>query len=342
MPQRIAKAKRNDAVRCKAKAMPGAVRAEQRQSVARHRKGKTTSRGRGLSKTRTNNNMPQRAEGRTGKQMKNLCITKTSDITKVGKTMLVYGESGTGKSTLLGTLPGRTLVLDVEGGLTVLRDKDVDRVAIPETLDNLKDVFDALVTSDIDYDNICLDSGTELEKFMLIRLAANSKNDGMPSLHDYGVVSFKMRDYMRKLRDLRERGVNVIVTCLEMPLELEQDDNTIRTRLYPMLARKLAPEVCGLFDIVARLEISQKPGKEGTRYLRMDGTEKIIAKNRYANGSLCAADLTHLFSAIDHNEPTVKQSPSPSKSGDGETKESKETESNETKTTKAGRGKRGE
>jgi phage nucleotide-binding protein len=275
--------------------------------------------------------------------MDNLSISKTSDISKVGKTMLVYGESGTGKSTLLGTLPGKTLILDVEGGLTVLRDKDVDRVAIPETLENLKAVFDALVSSDnIDYDNICLDSGTELEKFMLIRLAANSKNDGMPSLHDYGVVSFKMRDYMRKLRDLRERGINVIVTCLEMPLELEQDDSTIRTRLYPMLARKLAPEICGLFDIVARLEISAKPGHEGTRFLRMDGNEKMIAKNRYGNGGFAAADLTVLFKAVDDNEPAMPTKAKPKTEVKPEP-EQEQGEQAETKTTaKAGRGKRGE
>jgi phage nucleotide-binding protein len=275
--------------------------------------------------------------------MDNLSISKTSDISKVGKTMLVYGESGTGKSTLLGTLPGKTLILDVEGGLTVLRDKHVDRVAIPETLENLKAVFDALVSSDnIDYDNICLDSGTELEKFMLIRLAANSKNDGMPSLHDYGVVSFKMRDYMRKLRDLRERGINVIVTCLEMPLELEQDDSTIRTRLYPMLARKLAPEICGLFDIVARLEISAKPGHEGTRFLRMDGNEKMIAKNRYGNGGFAAADLTVLFKAVDDNEPAMPTKAKPKTEVKPEP-EQEQGEQAETKTTaKAGRGKRGE
>lgn len=270
--------------------------------------------------------------------MDGITISKTSDISEVGKTILVYGESGTGKSTLLGTLPGKTLVLDVEGGLTVLRGKDVDRVAIPETLENLKAVFDALVSSDdIDYDNICLDSGTELEKFMLIRLAANSKNDGMPSLHDYGVVSFKMRDYMRKLRDLRERGVNVIITCLEMPLELEQDDGVVRTRLYPMLARKLAPEICGLFDVVARLEISQKPGKEGTRYLRMDGSEKLIAKNRYGNGGFAKADLSLLFKAIDDGQPTIKQA---AKQAEPETTQGGDDE--QPKAATAGRGKRGE
>lgn len=241
--------------------------------------------------------------------MKGLTVQKTTEAAAVGKTILVYGESGAGKSTLLGTLPGRTLVLDVEGGLTVLRKAErVDRIRIPESLENLKEVFAGITGGAADpaafpWANICLDSASELEKFMLIRLAAVSKNDGMPSLHDYGVTSFRMRDYMRQLRDLRERGLNVIVTCLEMPLELEQSDNSIRTRLYPMLARKLAPEICGLFDIVARLEISQKPGAEGRRFLRMDGNEQIVAKNRYGNGGFADAHLGRVFAAIDGGLP---------------------------------------
>jgi phage nucleotide-binding protein len=230
----------------------------------------------------------------------NLKFENIGTETGVGKTILVYGESGVGKSTLLGTLPGKTLILDVEGGLKVIRGReDVYRVKIPETLENLKSVFDALCGSEnIDFANVCLDSATELEKFMLIRLAGDSKS-GMPSLQDYGTCSFRMREYMRKLRDLREKGVNVIVTCLEMPLELEQSDNTIRTRLYPMLARKLAPEICGLFDIVARLEVSTKAGHEGLRFLRLDGTENVIGKNRYGGGPAAAADFSALFDAID-------------------------------------------
>lgn len=224
---------------------------------------------------------------------------------KMGKTVLVYGESGAGKTTLIGTLPqDETLLIDVEGGTVVLHDSAIDCIKIRDDLSNLKDAFDGLVTHHQQvkgYKNIALDSATELEKFMLIRLAENSSN-GMPTLHDYGVVSFKMRDYMRRMRDLRELGINVIVTALETPLDLEQSDETIRTRIYPMLARKLAPEICGLFDIVAHIEISSKTQHEGERFLRLDGNERIIAKNRYGKDKFCIADLPALFKLADGEE----------------------------------------
>ena len=113
-----------------------------------------------------------------------------------------------------------------------------------------------------------------------------SSIEGIEPSHDMGAIAQK-------------RGVNVIVTALEMPLELESNDDAIRTRLYPMFGRKLAPEVCGLFDVVARVEVSTKPGHEGERFLRMDGDDRIMAKNRYGTGKFATADLGALFSAIE-------------------------------------------
>ena len=232
---------------------------------------------------------------------------------KTGITLLVFGESGAGKTTLFGTLPANELLLlEAEGGTAPLEGKNIDCVKIREDLENLKDTFDSLVLPSTlkGYKHVGLDSSTELERFMQIRLASKSSNDGMPSLHDYGVVSFKMRDYMRRLRDLRDQGINVIVTALESPLELEQTDDTTRTRLYPMLARKLAPEVCGLFDVVAHMEISAKPGHEGERFLRLDGTEKIVAKNRWDRNHVMrfsVADLSVLFAKITELRAAIEE-----------------------------------
>jgi phage nucleotide-binding protein len=223
-------------------------------------------------------------------------IESTKDNGERGQLYLVYGEAGVGKTSLAKTLDN-PIVIDVEGGVVVLKHDDIAVVRIREDLSNMRDVFDNLDGLD-GYGAIILDSLSELEKFMLIALGKRGKNDGVPSLHDYGVVQYSVRDYLRRLRALAERGVDVIVTALEMPLELEQGDGIIRTRLYPLLMKKLAPEICGLFDVVAHMEVSAKPDHEGERFLRLQPTPDIMAKNRYTDDKFWTANLGEFITKV--------------------------------------------
>jgi phage nucleotide-binding protein len=225
-------------------------------------------------------------------------ITKAKDIKKAGATIFLFGESGTGKTSALKTLPGKTLIFDIEGGTSVLRGSDVDIVTIPHSLTGFKEAIDEICLMEkLPYDNVCLDSLTEVQTCMLVAMANASKTQS-PTLQDYGIVQFKIRDYCRRLRDLREKGVNVVITALQVALEIEQNEDVTRTCLYPLLMKKLSPEVCGLFDVVAHMEVSSKKETLGKRYFRLDGNESVMAKNRLAKvGDLpyCEADFKKLL-----------------------------------------------
>ena len=131
-------------------------------------------------------------------------ITKAKDIKKAGATIFLFGESGTGKTSALKTLPGKTLIFDIEGGTSVLRGSDVDIVSIPHSLAGFKEAIDEICLMEkLPYDNVCLDSLTEVQTCMLVAMANASKTQS-PTLQDYGIVQFKIRDYCRRLRDLRE------------------------------------------------------------------------------------------------------------------------------------------
>lgn len=227
-------------------------------------------------------------------------ITQTDNVASQGITMLVYGESGVGKTTLLGTLPEKdTLIIDVEGGIASLRKKSIAVVKVNSNLDNLSAIFEELHKTE--YKNICFDSVSELDKHMLMAIGKTGKNSNVPEMQHYLIVQYKLRDYLRELRDLRDSGKNVFITALEMPLELERVDGSRYTKLYPMISKRIAPEICGLYDIVARMEISSTEGEEGNRYLRIQPTPEIVAKNRFDDSgkvNTINADLTALIGKI--------------------------------------------
>lgn len=224
-------------------------------------------------------------------------ITKADDIKVMpGISALIYAAAGIGKTTLLGTLPGRTLVIDIESGTRVLiGKKNIDIIHVPQDLTGLKETFDWLRSAEAKaYQFVCLDSATELEKYMLIRLADRAGKNTIPSLKDYGEAQHKMREYLRTIRDLTVNGQHVIINALEMQSDAT-DGTTQKSRLMPMMMNKLAPEICGLTDIVGRMEISSREESAGERFIRLEATEIITAKDRAFGRKYCKATGTDLF-----------------------------------------------
>ena len=59
-------------------------------------------------------------------------IKSTKDIVgKDGVKILIHANSGTGKTSQLGTIDGKVLILSAESGLLVLKDKNLDVIDIP-------------------------------------------------------------------------------------------------------------------------------------------------------------------------------------------------------------------
>jgi len=210
-------------------------------------------------------------------------VKKTNNMKATGITMLVYGKPGTGKTTLAGTLPPEeTLLINIEGGTGVLSDKPIDMVEIDKNLGNLELILEQL-DAGTKYKHIFFDSATELEMAMLVYLGSQGKLHGVPEMQHYQRVQFGIRRILRRLRDLKDRGINVIVTAHEMDIDTQLENGQTITKTIPALSKRVVFEVCGLFDIVAHLEISSKEGHEGERGLRLDPTPEIEAKNRYAH-----------------------------------------------------------
>ena len=99
-------------------------------------------------------------------------IINAKDIKHQHLTVLIYGTPGMGKTTLLGNLKGRTLIVDADKGTSVLTGcENVDVLRLSKNADELRQVINELKAK-CDYANVCIDSLSELEGSMLSELGA--------------------------------------------------------------------------------------------------------------------------------------------------------------------------
>lgn len=208
-------------------------------------------------------------------------ITKAKDIKPENLSVLIYGAPGMGKTTLLGNQRGRTLIIDADKGTSVLAgNENVDIVRISENVGEIPGIIKEL-QSKYEYDNVCLDSLSELERAMLAYFGRTGNNKGVPSLQDYQRADCYIIDWCRQLRAL---PCNVIFTAWEKYTEITAPTGEKYTRTTPLLRDKNMENLCGLCDIVGRIVTNTE---NGDRYVWLEGRPDVVAKDRIYKRKFC-------------------------------------------------------
>lgn len=226
---------------------------------------------------------------------------KLTDLMKEKQpfTALLYCAPGVGKSTALGLIgeksKGKTLVLDVDRTFvpTMAKDEVVHDFSKFEVLqvDNIntwtdwtKKLSDLKAAKEAgkltEYENICVDNISELERCILSDLGRQGKNKGVPAQADYQYMQFKLMDSLRFMKSL---GLNVIWTAWETTEDYVTIDGTSYTRSYPKISKKIVDNVCGLCEIVGKIIVN----KDGERGVVMEATQNIYAKNQIDTRKIC-------------------------------------------------------
>ena len=216
-------------------------------------------------------------------------------------TCLVYCAPGVGKSTFLGIVgeksQGKTLVLDIDRTFVPTMSKnevvhDFERIDVwqvdnihtwddwEDKLRNLKELHDS---GKLDYENICVDNLSELERCILSDLGSKGKNKGVPAQADYQYMQFKLVNTLRFLKSL---GVNVYLTAWEINEQFQNPDGSYYTRLYPRVSAKIVDNICGLCDVVGKISVN----KEGRRGIILEATQNVYAKNQRDSRKGCAVE----------------------------------------------------
>lgn len=220
--------------------------------------------------------------------------------TDMGVSMVIYGPSGVGKTTLAGTLPrDETIILSTEHRLLSLRGKGMHAYE----LDNYEDVVAMYNTLAADPNcagvkYVVLDSATECGEKTLISSQTKIR-DGRQAYMDMQQKSIAL---FRMFRDMKKHTILLFK-------EEQQKDALGNVRVGPaMPGQKLGPQIPYLFDEVFYMGISETVGADGksvkSRYLLTDATSTHTAKD--ASGSLDMyepPDLFHIINKIQTTPP---------------------------------------
>ena len=210
-------------------------------------------------------------------------IINAKDIQHPHLTVLIYGTPGMGKTTLLGNLKGRTLIVDADKGTSVLTgNENVDVLRLSEDFREVPELVKQLKTN-CPYDSVCLDSLSELERSVLARLA-NMNSNGIPTLQDYGKVNSSIMNICRQLREI---NANIFFTAWEQYTEVIAPSGEKYSRIEPMIRDKNMNNVVGLCDIVGRLYVDRETEE---RRVWLDARPNVIAKDRVYKRRMCGFD----------------------------------------------------
>jgi len=192
-------------------------------------------------------------------------------VSDSGVKILVYAQSGTGKTSLAGTFSGRTLILNAENGTAVIKDSNCDVIDTPNEA-SIIEVYQAILNGEIKYDNYVLDSITEIAESMALALKADPYyGDPKNSFKFWDELKRKIVVMMKAFRDLK--NCNVMFCALEADVEI----NALQI-LHPMVPGKSSMKILpSIFDEVLRLTSDA----DGTRKLHTSGRMDYVAKTRY-------------------------------------------------------------
>jgi hypothetical protein len=209
-----------------------------------------------------------------------------------GVKVLVYSESGIGKTTLCATAPA-PIIISAESGLLSLKNFKIPVIQI-KSLQDLNDAYNWIAAGKQGADQfqtVCVDSITEIAEVIL----AAAKKSVKDPRQAYGELIDKTLEAVKNFRDLPRKNV-----YMAAKMERAKDELSGMMLYGPsMPGAKLGPALPYYFDEVFNLRVMQTTDGQKYRALVTQPDMQYVAKDR--SGALDAIEppnLAQVFAKI--------------------------------------------
>lgn len=219
-----------------------------------------------------------------------ISLKSTQTYAQSGVKILVYGQAGAGKTTLIKTAP-QPIILSAEGGLLSLQDSDIPYIEI-HNLDELGEALTFLTQSEEgqQFRTVALDSISEIAEVVLSASKIGLK-DGRAA---YGEMNDTMAKVIRSFRDLPNRHVY-------FSAKMDKTSTDTGAMLYApsMPGKTLSQQLPYFFDEVLALRVITDKDGAVQRALQCQSDPLWLAKDRSSRLSMWEpADLGAVIEKI--------------------------------------------
>ena len=223
-------------------------------------------------------------------------ILSAKDIKRLDNwTVLIYSEPGKGKTSMVKSLKGNTVVFSVDGMYQVLSGLENVKVLVMDSKkpnDELGDFYRYLLKNIKDIDNIVIDNLSTFQKYWLNNIGKETKS-GMPEIRDYGVLDRVLLDFISSLKDLQK---NLILFAHEKKQEVTKESGGVYTQFQPDVRNMDA--IMGIVPLVGRLVIvSNQENQTEERIIALQPTQTTRAKDQLL-GDLKTIDQMELLKKL--------------------------------------------
>lgn len=244
-------------------------------------------------------------------------LYKPSSDAKQAFGLCIYGRGGSGKTTLVGTMPGKGLVIDVpqvEGGTLVLEDK-ADRIdVVPvETWNDVDDIFWYLKGGKHDYRWVAIDSITAFQELAKRKVIKERDLDADPhtiSLQEYGKMGQLIGELVYRFRTL---SVHTIWIAQERQHGSDDSGHVTGPDIIPSALASLMPSMM----LVGRLSVQYNAEGGMDRIFRIGPHSDYYTKVRAKPGKdvppvIIRPDLNVILRYLLGNGPPPEAAAAPS------------------------------